>query len=136
MRTGSEERGVGVRRRTVDVDDVLVTGAETLGQALALQLADLGVVERHVVIRAAAEGEPVVVNGLDALSGGLLLDRRTGLVVQVDDRQHGDAIGDHLIGDGGHLGLVTVGVLDVELDAGLLESGFQVGSVLGLPPGG
>ncbi len=39
---------------------------QALPQALALELADLDVVEADVVLRAAAERQPVVVDGRDA----------------------------------------------------------------------
>ena len=109
----------------------LVTEARL--QALALQLADLRVVEGDVVVRRAAEREPVVVDGLHALLLGLLLDGRTRGRVQVDDRQDGDAAGDHLLGDGLHLLRVVLRVLDVVVDAGLLEGRLELRPVLGLP---
>ena len=47
------------------------------------------------------------------------LDRGARLGVEVDDGEHAHAVGDHLIGDGGHVVLVAFGVLDVALDAGV-----------------
>ena len=70
-----EQRGVVVGRRAVELGDHRVLGAlvgQALDQALALQLADLDVVEGDVVVGAAAQGEPVVVDGRDALRLGLV----------------------------------------------------------------
>ena len=90
-----EQRGVVVGRGAVDVDvldRLLALDLRALGQRRALHLADLDVVEGHVEGRAAARGEPVVVDGDDAGLLGLLLDRRTGRRVEVDDHEDLDAV--------------------------------------------
>ena len=89
-----EQGRVVVGRGTVDVDvlhRLLALDLRALGQGGALRLADLDVVEGDVERRAAARGEPVVVDGDDAGLLGLLLDGRTGRGVEVDDHEHLDA---------------------------------------------
>ena len=76
-----EQRGIVVGRVAVDVDDAgaLRLGTQALLEAGPHEAADLHVVERHVVRRAATEGEAVVVNALDTSLGGLTEARPTGV---------------------------------------------------------
>src|SRR3954452_12132681 len=131
-----EQGGVVVVRGAVEVGDAGGLVPQALLEALALQLADLGVVVGHVVVRRAAQGEAVVVEGLHPLLLGLLLDGRTRGVVQVDDRQDGDPVGDHLLRDRLHLLRIAAGILDVVLHTGGLERGLELRPVLALPAGG
>src|SRR5215203_4454767 len=131
-----EQRGVVVGRVAVDEDDVrrgLAGVGQALVQALAHQLADRHVVERDVVRRAAAEGEPVVVDGLDPGRLRLLQAGAAGVGVEVDDQQDVDTRVDHAVADGAELRLVAVGVLDVRLEAGRVERRLQQRTVVGLP---
>jgi hypothetical protein len=133
-----EQGGVVVGGRAVQVDDVarrLALLLEALGQALALEGADGHVVERHVVLGAAVEGQPVVVDGGHALGLGLVEHGLAGARVQVDDHQHVGPAGDHLVGDGLELGLVALGVLDVVVDPGGLEGRLEERLVGRLPAG-
>jgi hypothetical protein len=114
--------------------EVLPASVRHFLQALAHQLADRHVVERHVVRRTAAQCEPVVVDRLDAGVLGLLEAGAAGLRVQVDDEQDADASVDHAVAQRRELGFVAVGVLDVGLDAGGVECLFEQRSVVGLPP--
>jgi hypothetical protein len=66
--------------------DALRRSAEALLQPLTLQPANLHVVERHVVPGGAAQGEPVVVDGLHALLVRLALDLRARGRVEVNDQ--------------------------------------------------
>jgi hypothetical protein len=131
-----EQRRVVVGRVAVDEDDVgrgLARVGQALLQALAHQLADRHVVERHVVGGAAAQGQAVVVDGLDAGGLRLLQARRAGVAVQVDDHQHVHAAVDHAVADRAELRLVAVRVLDVGLQARILERGIEQWPVVGLP---
>src|SRR5690242_890807 len=131
-----EQRRVVVGRVAVDEDDVgagLACVGQALLQALAHQLADRYVVERDVVRRAAAQGEAVVVDRLDAGLLRLLEARGAGVAVQVHDHQHVDAAVDHAVADGAELGLVTIRVLDVGLQARLVERRLEQRAVVGLP---
>src|SRR5438874_2043749 len=58
-----------------------------------------------------------------------------GTAVQVDDHEDVDALGDQLVGEGLEGVLVTLGVLDVGLDAGVLERLLQVRPVGAFPAG-
>jgi len=71
----------------------------------------------------------VVVDRLDALLLRLALHRRGGVGVDAVHHQHGDAVGDHLVGDGLEPLGVALGVLDVVLHAGRLERLLQVRAV-------
>lgn len=86
-----EEGGVRVGRRAVDHDNVAVLGlgAHRLDQCLALELADLLVVVRHIGGDRAL-GETVVRDDLDVLLRGLLDPGLGGLVVDgvQDDDLH------------------------------------------------
>ena len=108
--------------------------AKAVDQALALQLTDLGVVEGDVGVSGSAQGQPVVVDGLHPLAGRLLLDRGTAVGVEVDDRQYGHPVGDHAVGDGGHVVGRALGVLNRVRHACGLERRLERGPVLGLPP--
>jgi hypothetical protein len=133
-----EQGGVVVGGRAVEVDDVgaaLALGLQALGQALALEGADGHVVEGHVVLGAAVEGQPVVVDRGHTLRLGLVEHGLAGAGVEVDDHQHVGATGDHLVGDRLELGLVALGVLDVVLDPGGLEGLLEVLLVRRLPAG-
>ena len=46
-----------------------------------------------------------------------------------------DSVGDHLIGDGGHIVLVAFSVLDDALDASFITSGLDEWAVKGFPAG-
>src|SRR2546421_4928294 len=133
-----EQRRVVVGRRAVELGHLglgrLHVG-QALDQAFALELADRHVVERDVVVGAAAQHEPVVVGGRDALLAGVVQDGAAAAAVQVDDDQDVDALGQQLVGDGLEGALVTLRVLDVVLDAGVLERLLQERPVRGLPPG-
>src|SRR5689334_2869226 len=111
-----EEGGVVVRRGALDLDH-LATGLvlHRVRQALALQLADLHVVERHVVVAGAAEVEAVVVDDRDALRLGLRGDGGTRLAADRGDDEHLHLARDHAVGERGELLLVALGVLDVGL---------------------
>ena len=107
--------------------------AEAVGQALALQLADLGVVERDVVVGRAAEGEPVVVDGRDALraafSSMAAPDSESRLTIAstlTPSAIMPSAIVRHLL-------RVALGVLDVVLDTRLLEGRLERRPVGALP---
>ena len=135
-RSPLEQGGVVVGRVTVDVDDVglgLAGVVEALGQTLAHQLADLHVVERHVVRRAAAEGEPVVVDARDAGVGRLLQAGGTRLGVEVDDHQDLDALVDHAVADACRTWRRRRRRSGCRLDAGVVERRLQAGPVVGLP---
>src|SRR5918999_1194446 len=118
-----EQLRVVVRRRAVQHGDVggrLV--AHALDEALALQPADRLVVERDVVVDVGrVEREAVVVDHLDALRGGVRLDRGARAGVQVDEQDHLRAVGDRLLGLLLLRGLVALGVLDLHLHAGSFE---------------
>ena len=107
----------------MELDDLLalhVPGAtHALDDPLTLGGAHGDVVERDIGISSTTEGQAVVVDVLHTGRSSLLLDRRTRVTVEVHDRQHLDTIGDHLIGDRGHVVDVTLGILDVALDARL-----------------
>ena len=106
---------VSVGGVTAHVDDdgggrVLAGSGEAVEDRLALELADLEVVERHVVVR--AFDRAVVRDDRDALGLGLLGDSGTCAVV-VDEQHDAAALAELLVGDGGVLVGVTLGVLDV-----------------------
>ena len=82
---------------------------------------------------AATEGETVVVDGRDTLSVSLRDHRGSRGAVEVHEHEDVDARGEHLISDGGELRLVTVGVLDVVLDASRLEGLLEERTIRGLP---
>ena len=89
-----EQGGVVVGRRSVDLDVVdcaLALHLRGLGQGGALVLADLHVVVRHVVRRAAAGGQPVVVDRDDVVLLGEVLDGLAGARIQIHDKQDADA---------------------------------------------
>src|SRR4051794_14268979 len=133
-----EQRGVVVRGRTVDVDDVglvLVRVGQALLQARAHQVADHDVVEGDVVRGSAAEGEPVVVDARDAGCRRLLEAGRAGVGVEVDDHEDLDALVDHRVTDGAELGGVAACVLDVGPDARVVERLLQARPVVALPSG-
>ena len=111
---------------------VVLPALRHFDEALALELADLDVVERHVVVRAAAEREPVVVDdatpaslalSMHALpeSGSRLVAMRTLTPSVIICRRAAVRVGRAL------------GVLDVRLDARGLERGLEVRAVLRLP---
>src|SRR5690349_2968336 len=111
-----EEGGVVVRRGALDLDH-LATGLvlHRVGQALALQLADLDVVERHVVVAGTAQVEAVVVDDRDALRLRLRGDGGTRLAADRGDDEHLHLARDHAVRERGELLLVALGVLDVGL---------------------
>ena len=110
--------------------------AEAVDEALALELADLLVVERDVVVGVAVERQAVVVDDLDALALGVGRDRRAGAGVEVDQQQHLRAVGDRLLGLLLLRGLVALGVLDLDVDAGVVERLLQERPVDRLPADG
>ena len=134
-RAVEEDSGVVVIRRTgeqLDVPLVLVALAlgEAVQQGLALQFADLEVVEREVVVDGLGVQDEAVVRDDDraGLVSGLDLGRELRAVLGADDDDLG-AVGDHrgdlvlLLGDR----VAGRGVLDVGLVAGILETvGEQV----------
>ena len=130
-----EHGGVAVSGVSAHVDDdrggrVLAGSREAVEDRLPLELADLEVVERHVVVRA-LDGT-VVGDDRDALGLGLLGDRGTCAVV-VDEEHHAAALAELLVGDGRVLVGVALGVLDVRLEAGGLEALLEVRTVVVLP---
>src|SRR6478752_709668 len=134
-----EQRGVVVVRVAVDVDDVglgLAGRVQAVGETGAHQAADRDVVERHVVRRAATQGQAVVVDALHAGVGGLAQARLAGLGVQVDDHDDRDALVDHAVADLAELGDIATGVVDDRLDAGCVERRLQARAVIGLPARG
>src|SRR5882757_9024129 len=133
VRTGREQGGVVVGGRTVEEHHVRRLPAKAVDQALALELTDFGVVERDLNVAPTTESQSVVVDGLDPLAGRLLLNGGAAVGVEVHDREHGHAVGDHSVGDGGHGVGRTLGVLDRVRDAGRLEGRLERRSVLGLP---
>jgi hypothetical protein len=133
VRTGGEEGGVVVGGRTVEEHHVRRLACQAVDQTLTLELADGVVVERDVDVGRSAEGESVVVDGLDALAGRLLLDRGAAVGVEVHDGQHGDTVGDHAVGDRRHAVRRPLGVLNGVRHACGLEGLLECGPVLGLP---
>ena len=130
-----EHGGVAVGRVTAHVDDdgrgrVLAGSREAVEDRLALELADLEVVERHVVVRAL--DRTVVRDDRDALGLGLLGDSGACAVV-VDEQHDAAALAELLVGDGRVLVGVALGVLDVGLEAGGLEALLEVRTVVVLP---
>src|SRR5450755_1269438 len=131
-----KQRCVVVGRRALELDhDRLgnLRGGHAVDEALALKLANLDVVERHVVGRAATEGEAVVVDRLDAGCGGRGLNLGTRRAVEVDDDEDLHALLDHALTDRDELGFVTERVLDVDLDASCVECLLEVRRVLLFP---
>src|SRR5690606_13923165 len=137
-----EQGRVVVGRRAVEDGDRGVGDAlllDALDQRLALQAADRHVVEAHVVVGVAVEGEAVVVDHRHALRLGVVDDRRAAARVEVDQQQDGGAVGDRLLG----LGLlgrgVALGVQDLVVvgrQAGGLERLLEEAPVVALPPRG
>ena len=130
-----EQRRVVVRRRAVEhghLGALLV--AEAVDESLTLELADLLVVERHVVVRVALEREAVVVDDLDALRLGVGRDRRAGAGVEVHEQEHLRAVRDRLLGLLLLGGLVALGVRDGVLHAGRVERLLEERPVDRLPP--
>jgi hypothetical protein len=127
--------GVSVGRVSADVDDRsgrggLVLGLEAIDDHLTLELADVEVVERDVVV--SAGDRAVVCDDRDALGLGLLGDLDARAVV-VDEDLDAAALGELLLRDGRVLGGVTLSVLDVRLEAGLGERGVKGLTVAVLP---
>jgi len=83
---------VALHHQHVRLADVPVLDAG--GEALADLLADHDVVEADVVLAAAAEGQPVVVDDGHAVRLGVGLDLRPDPGVQRVHDQHGGALGD------------------------------------------
>ncbi len=131
-----EQRCVVVSRRAMELDDLLALGVatEALDQAFTLGCTHSDVVERHVHVGRATKCEAVVVDVLDTGCSSLLLDGRTRLRVEVDNCQHTNAVGDHLIGDRGHVVLVAFGVLDQTLDTCGITGGLNQRTVECFPP--
>ena len=131
-----EQRRVVVGRGAVELGDrraLLV--AEAVDEALTLELADLLVVERDVVVGVALQREAVVVDDLDALRLRVGGDRRAGAGVEVHEQQHLRAVRDRLLGLLLLGGLVALGVGDRDLDAGGVERLLQERPVDRLPAG-
>ncbi len=119
------------------LDDLLAFGVtiKACDQAFTLSGSYCDIVEGNVDISKAAESEAVIVDVLDTGCGSLFLDGCSGSGVKVDDGEHTDAVGDHLIGDGGHIVLVAFSVLDDALDAGFITSGLNEWPIEGFPAG-
>ena len=122
-----EQRRVVVGRRAVEDRDLrALLVAHAVDEALALQLADLLVVERDVVVgRVGVERQAVVVDDLDALRLGVRRDRGARARVEVHQQDDLRAVGDRLLGLLLLRRLVALGVLDLGLDAGVLERLLQ-----------
>src|SRR4051794_13302672 len=134
-----EQRGVVVGRRAVELGDLRLGHArlrEAVDEALALELADGHVVERHVVVGLALERQAVVVDDLDALGLRVGLDRGARAGVEVDEQDHLRTVGDRLLGLLLLRRLVALGVLDRDRDAGRLERRGQERPVGRLPAHG
>src|SRR5690606_16363665 len=86
--------------------------------------------ERHVVVTAGYRA--VVCDDGNALRLGLIDDCRACTLV-VDDEHDAAALGELLVGDRGHLVGAALSVLDVSLEAGVLERLLERGAVAVLP---
>src|SRR4051794_14853981 len=129
-----EQRRVVVGGRAVELGHGgLVRRAEALDEALALQLADRLVVERDVVVGAAAERQAVVVDDLRAARMGGVDDRRARPRIEVDEQDDLGAVGQRLVGLAALGGGIALRVDDGVRDAGLLERIGQIPAVLRLP---
>src|SRR4051794_19556540 len=136
-----EERGVVVRRRAVQLGDDRVRRVDALclralDEALALELADLDVVEGHVVRRRPAKGEAVVVDDLHAVSDRVLLDRRAGAGVEVDEQDDLRTVRDGLLRLRLLRGSLALGIDDAVRQPGLLEGLREERPVSRLPASG
>ena len=102
---------------------------DTFLEAVADQLADLDIVEAHVIDIGAGEGGAVITDGLHALALGELLDLPTDVTVQRVEDQHFRAGGDVGGGEVELLRRVAPSVLDlvlVRLIAGRVEGFLQI----------
>ncbi len=130
-----EHGRVAVGRVATHVDDdcgcgILARGREAVEHGLTLQAADLDVVERHVVV--SARERTVVCDDGNALGLGLGGDR-LGSALVVHQQHDAAALGQLLVGDRRVLVDVTLGVLDVDLEAGALQTLLEVLAVEVLP---
>ena len=126
---------VAVCRIAADVDDlgrrrILALSLQAIDDHLTLELTDMEVVERDVVI--GTLDRPVVGDHRDTLRLGFLrhLDAR---LVQVDEQHDRAALGELLLGNRRVLAGVILRVLDVGLHALLFERLLQLGTVAVLP---
>ncbi|EAU64988.1 hypothetical protein STIAU_5981 [Stigmatella aurantiaca DW4/3-1] len=140
VRAGLEELRVVVRGRAVDDDDgalVLAVRLELVEQRLALELADLLVVERDVVVDVRVGDEPVVADDGHLGLTGAGHHGRGGRRVHRVEHQHLRAVGQRRLGLALLLGgvLVRVAVDDLAVRAQLLDLALEVRPVVGLIAG-
>src|SRR5260221_860651 len=102
-------------------DDSTLLGLQGVGDGRALEDADARVVERHIERGRAALDLTVVVDRLDALRTGGLLDRRGGAGVDRRDDEDLRTVGDALVGLRLLLLRVALSVHDARRNAGRLE---------------
>ena len=113
-----EQGRVVVRGRALHDQDVRLADAPGGGaglEALADQRADLDVVEAHVVLAAAAEGQAVVVDDGDAVGLGVGLDPAPDPGVERVHDEHAGALGNGFLGVGELGGIAALRILHGEL---------------------
>src|SRR3954447_16580087 len=129
-----EQRRVVVRRRAVELGDGgLARAAKALDEALALELADRLVVERDVVVGAAAQRQAVVVDDLRATGVGGVDDGRARTRIEVDEQDDLRAVGQRLVGLAALGGGIALRIDDGVGNTGGLEGLVEIAPVLGLP---
>ena len=131
-----EQRRVVVRGRAVELRHHRLADAgcgQALDESLALQLADPLVVERDVVVGAASERQPVVVDHFDAVLMREADDRGAAAGVEVDQQDDLGAVGDRLLSLRALSGRISLGVDDRVRHAGGGQRLIQVLAVELLP---